>query len=319
MKKSYAGVAALCMSATVAYADCGDVSLSEPTFAGGTLSASIIKFFLEQGYGCSVTTMPGSSVTTLTSIAETGTPDILAEVAPNSAPVYYEMEAEGKVVTLSNVISEGYLEGWWVPKYLADAHPAVMTIDGILADPSIVGGMFHNCPNGWGCRVKNDNLKVAFEFEAAGLEVFDHGSGETLSSSMAAAYADEAPWFGYYWAPTAVMGRYEMVQVDMGEFDETAYNCMREPDCTNPQRTSFKTSPAVLAATRDFEQREPDVADMLKRLSLTNADKQILLAWQEDNNASSDETAVYFIQNFQDVWSGWLNDAALEKLSPLLK
>jgi glycine betaine/proline transport system substrate-binding protein len=48
-----------------------------------------------------------------------------------------------------------------------------------------------------------------------GLERFQHGSGETLQTSIAAAYADKAPWFGYYWAPTAVLGKYPMVRVEV--------------------------------------------------------------------------------------------------------
>ena len=56
-------------------------------------------------------------------------------------------------------------------------HPELKTIDGILANPDKVGGRFHNCPVGWGCRIVNDNLKVVQKLEANGVEVFDHGSG----------------------------------------------------------------------------------------------------------------------------------------------
>jgi glycine betaine/proline transport system substrate-binding protein len=43
-----------------------------------------------------------------------------------------------------------------------------------------------------------------------------------------------------------------------------------------------------------------------------------LLAWQDENNASADEVAAYFLQNYQDVWSGWLNDEARANLASLL-
>ncbi len=44
-----------------------------------------------------------------------------------------------------------------------------------------------------------------------------------------------------------------------------------------------------------------------------------VLAWRLDNTASYDEAAVYFLTNYQDVWTGWLNDAAREKLSAIIK
>jgi glycine betaine/proline transport system substrate-binding protein len=43
-----------------------------------------------------------------------------------------------------------------------------------------------------------------------------------------------------------------------------------------------------------------------------------LLAWAEENGASNEEAAVYFLKNNPDVWSEWLSDEAREKLSVLL-
>jgi len=83
------------------------------------------------------------------------------------------------------VISDGGQENWWIPAYLAEAHPELTTIEGVLANPDLVGGQFHNCPDGWGCRIANDNLIQAFDFESKGMDVFNHGSGETLAAALA--------------------------------------------------------------------------------------------------------------------------------------
>ena len=31
--------------------------------------------------------------------------------------------------------------------------------------------------------------------------------------------SDNEPWFGYYWGPTAVLGKYKMTKVDIGPVD----------------------------------------------------------------------------------------------------
>ena len=320
MNKLYISLLTTCLSASPVFADCGKVSISEPNWASGALVTSISKFLMEQGYGCSVTTMPGGSTPTLASIAETGQPDLVAELYPTSAPAFYEMEAEGKIVSLGFVLATGATEGWWVPEYLVDEYPDLAKIEGILANPSLVGGMFHNSPTGWGSRVKSDNLHIAFGFKEAGIKVFDHGSGETLAGSIGSAYENKEPWFGYYWGPTAVMGRYPMVHVDLGPFDQEIYDCVNTKECENPQRTSFgNNSPAIIGAVPDFSSREPEAAALMSNVGFTNPEMQGLLAWQDDNNASTDETMAYFIENHSDKWSTWINQAAKDKLSALIK
>jgi glycine betaine/proline transport system substrate-binding protein len=44
-----------------------------------------------------------------------------------------------------------------------------------------------------------------------------------------------------------------------------------------------------------------------------------VLAWQEENKASADEAAVYFLNKYSSVWSKWLNDDARKKLKALIK
>lgn len=41
-------------------------------------------------------------------------------------------------------------------------------------------------------------MNRVIDMEGNGIEVFNHGSGETLATAIAFAYADQAPWFGFY-------------------------------------------------------------------------------------------------------------------------
>lgn len=298
---------------------CEEVSITEMNWASGQVVTAVSKFLMEQGYGCKVTKVPSATVTAVASMSETNKPDIGTEIWVNSAPLYTKLVEQGKVKTLGNVLSDGGEENWWIPKYLADKHPELKTIDGVLKNPKLVGGMFHNCPDGWGCRIANDNLKQAFKLEANGIKVFDHGSGETLSTSLASAYAEKKPWFGYYWAPTAVLGKYDMVKVDMGPHIPEVHACNAKKDCQSPGKSSYPSAPVLTSATTSFAEREPEVAAMMGKVSFTNAQMGELLAWKEDNKKTADETAVYFLTKYKDVWGGWLNDAAKAKLAALLK
>lgn len=322
MKLKLLGATALIaggLSATSAAADCGDVSITQMDWASSQVVTAVAAFLMEQGYGCNVQQVPSSTVPALTSLAETGEPDILTEVWANSTPAYEGLLAEGKLVELTHVLSDGGVEGWWIPQYLAESNPELTTWEGIMANPAAVGGKFHDCPSGWACDIINNNNLKAAGAEAGGLERFQHGSGETLQTSIAAAYADQAPWFGYYWAPTAVLGKYPMVQVKVPEYNAEGHTCNGSADCANPVFSAYPTAKVVTAVSGAFMEREPEVAELLKNVAFTNAQMGEVLAWRLDNNASNEEAAVYFLTNYKDVWADWLNDGAKAKLSAILQ
>ena len=310
---------ALTASATSAMAECGEVSITEMDWASSQVVTAVASFLMEQGLGCTVQKVPSSTVPALTSLAETGEPDILTEVWANSTPSYGPLLEEGKLVELADVLSDGGVEAWWIPAYLAESNPELTTWEGIMANPAAVGGKFHDCPSGWACDIINNNNLKAANIEGSGLERFQHGSGETLQTSIAAAFEEKAPWFGYYWAPTAVLGKYPMVQVEVPAYDETAHACNGDVDCATPGFSAYPASKVVTAASQAFVDREPEAAALLANVSFTNAQMGEVLAWRLDNNASNEEAAVYFLSSYKDVWADWLNDEAKANLAALLK
>ncbi len=299
--------------------DCGEVTITEMDWASATIVTAVAKFLMTAGYGCTVTTVPSASNPALASIAETGEPDILTEIWTNGAPAYKGLIESGKITELTEVLSDGGVEGWWVPDYLLEKHPELATLDGIKANPELVGNRFHNCPEGWTCKVVSTNMAIAAGFEEAGIEDFIHGSGETLATSIASAFEDKAPWFGYYWAPTSILGKYPMTLIEMGPHDPDGHACNSNDDCASPVVGAFPKSIVTTVVSDTFMAENAAVTDMMRKLSFTNSEMGEVLAWQEEKSASADEAAAYYLTNYKDSWSGWINDAAKEKLSALLK
>ena len=222
---------------------------------------------MEQGYGYDVTAVPSDTTPAMTSLSENNEPEIVSELWTNSAgDAYQKLKADGKIEELGSVLDPGGVEGWWLPTYLVEAHPELATIEGVMANPELVGGMFNNCPDGWGCRIVNNNLIRAFNLEDSGVEVFNHGSGETLATSMAAAYENEEPWFGYYWGPTPPLGMFDMTSVDLGGYDAEAVAPLRNADAPNPKASSFSAAPVAAIVTKDFTTSHPDIAAMMGKV-----------------------------------------------------
>ncbi|SFD95651.1 glycine betaine/proline transport system substrate-binding protein [Sulfitobacter brevis] len=307
-------------SAALAQEQCGEVTITQMNWDSAAIVTSVSKFLMEQGYGCDVTAVPSDTTPAMTSLSENNEPDIVTELWTNSAGDAYEkLKADGKIEELGSVLEPGGVEGWWLPTYLVEAHPELATIEGVMANPELVGGMFNNCPDGWGCRIVNDNLIRAFNLEDSGIEVFNHGSGETLATSMAAAYESEEPWFGYYWGPTTPLGMFDMTSVDLGGYDAEAFAPLQNADAPDPKASSFPAAPVLTIVTKDFMTSHPDIAAMMGKVTFKTETMSQLLAWKQDNNASNEEAAVYFLKNNPDEWSGWINEAATAKLAALLK
>ncbi len=300
--------------------DCGDISIAQMGWASAEVITEVAKFLLEQGYGCTVALVNSDTIPAITSVAENGEPDVVTDLWLNSAgEAYTRLEDAGTMVRLANVLEPGGVEGWWIPTYLAEAHPELTTIEGIMANPELVGGQFNNCPDGWGCRVVNDNLVRALDLESSGIEVFNHGSGETLASSMGAAVTDEAPWFGYYWGPTVPLGKYDMTRIEIGAYDEAAFAPLQNPDAPDPQVSDFPAAPILTSVTADFVETNPEQAEFFRNMVFETDVMSQLLAWQDENTASAEEVAVHFLTSYPDVWSEWLSEDARGELSALFQ
>jgi glycine betaine/proline transport system substrate-binding protein len=307
-------------TAVMAQDQCGEVTITQMNWDSAAIVTAVSKFLMEQGYNCDVTVVPSGTTPAITSLAENNEPNIVTELWVNSAgDAYKKLIDEGKIEELTSVLEPGGVEGWWLPTYLVEAHPELATIEGVMANPELVGGMFNNCPDGWGCRIVNDNLIRAFDLEDKGIKVFNHGSGETLATSMSAAYQSKKPWFGYYWGPTTPLGKFEMTSVDLGKYDEAIHTANQNANTPAPKASSFPAASVVTSVTKDFMKSHPAITDLMSNVTFKNDTMSQLLAWKEDNNASNEEAAVYFLKNNQDEWRDWINDAAKVKLAALLK
>jgi len=329
MKKILAVLPLIAMG-TSAYAadECGSISIADMNWNSATLIAHVDKFILENGYGCDAELVPGDTMPTGTSMIEKGEPDIAPEMWSNSMRKALDKGVEeGRLRFAGQSLSDGGEEGFWVPKYMVEKDPSLATIEGVIAhakefehpeDPDL--SAFYTCPAGWNCQISAGNLFKALNLADAGFDLVDPGSGAGLSGSIAKAYTREEPWFGYYWAPTAVLGKYEMVKVDFGSgADQEEFNtCTTAEDCENPKVTMYPPSLVQTVTTEGFAARAPEAYSYLANRSFTNAEMNKLLAWMEDNQADGDVAMEHFLTKNSDTWTAWVSEDAAAKIKDAL-
>ncbi|TWI33814.1 ABC transporter substrate-binding protein [Paracoccus sulfuroxidans] len=323
-----ASAALLGASASLA-AECGQVTIASMNWQSAEVLSNIDKLILSEGYGCDAEIIIGDTVPIITSMVEKGQPDIAPEGWVDLLPEVVENGLkEGKLIQGAAALKDGGVQGWWIPKYLADANPEIKTIADALKHPELFPdpenpgkGAIFNGPQGWGGTVVTTQFYKAYGAEAAGFTLVDPGSAAGLDGSIARAYEQKQGWLGYYWEPTALMGKYDMVRLGFGaEADPEAWQaCNTNADCPDPKPNAWPTDRVVtLVATPFAERAGEDVMTYLNTRAWDNATVNKLMAWMTDNQATGEEGARQFLQENEQIWTQWVPAEVAEKVKSAL-
>ncbi|CAN7279982.1 ABC transporter substrate-binding protein [Rhizobium sp. LjRoot30] len=310
-------------------ADCGSITIASMNWQSAEVISNLDKIILNEGYGCSAEITVGDTVPTITSMAEKGEPDIAPEAWIDLLPeVVKKGTEEGRIVKVGSPLPDGGVQGWWIPKYLADAHPDIKTIPDMLKHPELFPdpedsskGAIFNGPQGWGGTVVTAQLYKAFAADKAGFNLIDTGSAAGLDGSIAKAYERKQGWVGYYWAPTALLGKYEMVRLDYGVAEDPAEwkRCNTVADCADPKPNAWPVDTIVTLVAKPFSEKAgPEVMDYLKKRSWSNQTLGQLMSWMTDNQASGEDGAKHFLSENPDIWKAWVTPEAAEKIQSSL-
>ncbi|WP_415182770.1 glycine betaine ABC transporter substrate-binding protein [Phaeovulum sp.] len=305
-------------------ADCGmagTVTIAEMTWLSSSSLAHIAQRIMADGYGCDAQLVPGDTVPTATSMLTRGQPDVAPELWVSTAQtIWDQMLEKGNVYKASDIFGSGGTEGWWIPDYLAAAHPEIKSVEDlkanweVFAEPANPGqGRLYGCPPGWGCEIITNNLFKALSLNET-FELFSPGSGENLKASFARASTRKQPIVGYYFGPSDVIGKYNLVRLEMPESDPEKFNCLTDANCADPQLTGWAVGEVAVAVVSSLKERAPDVAEFLSHMQVPNAELSALLAHADDNRLTPEDTATYFLKNYDAIWSAWVPADAAERI-----
>ena len=313
---------------------CGKLVIAEQNWASAELMANVDKIILEEGYGCDVELVPGATMPTFTSMNDKGTPDMNPEQWANA--VYTPLKkavSEKRLIIANKAPITGLGEGWWLNPAALEKHPELkgMTAVQILERPDLFPdkedpskGAFMGCPAGWGCQLANANLYRAFEMEKKGWKLIDPGSAAGLHGSIAKASDSGEPWFGYYWNPTSMVGKYNLQPVDFGvpfAGRDNWDNCitLAEQDCASPKPTAWTKSEVNSIVSANFAKTGgKDVLSYVEKRTYPGTVMNGMLVYMADNQAKGSDAAVEFLIKHEDVWTKWVSSDAAKKIKKSL-
>ncbi len=224
----------------------------------------------------------------------------------NFMEVYDKAIASGDIVDLGQNMPDAP-QGWWIPRYLtegADAPaPDLKSVADLpkywklFKDPEDPAkGLVYMGTAGWSATKVSEDI-----FKQYGLaDTFNQGvpgSSAALAATMVGAYKQRKPWVGYYWAPTPILGKLDMVRLKGSEFEPALVNKL---------------------VSRSLTEKAPEVAAFLKNYKTTVAENNEFLSVMDDNKWSSGQTALWFLKNKKDVWTAWVSADVAAKVNAAL-
>jgi glycine betaine/proline transport system substrate-binding protein len=218
----------------------------------------------------------------------------------NWLDVYEKFTSSGEIIDLGKNLPDGP-QGWYVPRYVIEGDPErgieamapdLKTSEDLprywelfrdKEDPT--KGLIYLGISGWAITDSNEQV-----FVEKGLDKYFNkaipGSSAAVAATMDAAYRRGDPWVGYWWEPTAIMGRLDMVML---------------PD------TQFPPADINILVNSKLPERAPDIVEILKKYTTTVDMNNEFLAMKEKLGVEAEGAAVWFLKNREDVWTEWVS------------
>ncbi|NGP44785.1 ABC transporter substrate-binding protein [Bacillaceae bacterium SIJ1] len=285
----------------------------------------IAQTVLEEGYGYETDVTTGSTPATIQGLRD-GDIQVYMELwTDNVKEVYEEATEAGEIETLATNFNDNE-QGLFVPTYVIEGDPErgieplapdLKTVEDlknypeVFEDPEDPGrGRIINGPSGWAA-----SEAINDKFEAYGLEEtlnnFSPGSDAAIVADLVDAYEAGDGWVGYYWSPTAITAKYDLTLLEEPAYDEDIWN--------ETKATEFPPNDVVVAVHKDVPEQAPDIIEFLENYETSSALTEEALQYMNENDASTDEAALWWMKEHEDLWTGWVSEEVATKVKEALQ
>ncbi len=293
--------------------DKNEITLGEADWDSSVFHNEVARYIIENGYGTKVNTVPADTAIMISAL-KVGNMDVSLEIWSDNITAYDDDLANNKYEEVSINFADNE-QGLYIPAYLQVEYPGLVSVTDLLdyahlfPDPEgssksiIYGG-----PEGWSATTfLHAKMSLYGLDEIYNFKTID--SGATLSATLASAYAQEAPWVGYNWEPTWIMGLYDMVLLEDSEYDEADFAT---------GKGAFPSVDVTVVVRNGFQEDFPEIYDFFSKYKTSSAITSEALLYMQENSVEADVAAIWFLNNYKDLWSQWVPEDIFNKINETL-
>ena len=289
---------------------------------------AIAQYIIEKGYG-----YPTEAVTLDTPVLMVSLPDGEIDVSletwtQNLVEWYEEETAAGTIEHVSDIL-EGGPQFWMIPQWVHEEY-GINTVDDmkehweLFKDPEDpTKGAFINSKIGWQCTSINEVKMESYSLTEY-YNIITAGAAGAADAALLGAQKKGDPVFGYYWAPTALMGMYDWYVLEEPEYDEDVWNniyAALEDESLRPvaEGCEYPSKPLANIIWSGLRDKAPDVVAFFEKyvIGLDRVNKAA--AWSLENEISDyEKTAIWFLREYDSLWKTWVTTDAYNKVKNAL-
>jgi len=240
---------------------------------------------------------------------------------------YNEAIAAGEIENLGPTM-EPAPSFWMIPQWVHEEHNINSVEDmkeqwELFEDPADPNkGLFINCPIGWQCQMIN-----RIKLEAYGLTEYYNIIEPTAGAqeaALAGAQKKHQPVFGYYWAPTALMGMFDWYILEETEYDPDVWDKIQaaiEDESLRPldEACAYEAVSPVNSVWSGLRDMAPDVVALFEKMNIGLELTNKSAAWAKENEVQDwNKVGVWYLRNNEDRWKTWVTDDAYKKIKTAL-
>jgi glycine betaine/proline transport system substrate-binding protein len=276
-------------------------------WTGALVNAAIAERIIERRLGYPVDAVPVADVSAILDDLGAGRLDAILELWPSSLEERErETIASGVLADLGPLGVEGKI-GWYVPRYVAEGELGVDSWE-VLLDPTVTAAFAVASTGDRGRFLGTDPGYEQYDEELIDelglpLTVEYSGSDAATAAEVDAAVAAERPILLYWWTPTALVARNDLVNVALPPRTD---ECVADLEGGGPARCDYPVEVLFKLGSPELASRAPEVDRFLRALRLTTDDQLGLIDQVENRGLTVDEAVDAWVAANQARWEAWL-------------
>jgi len=284
------------------------ITLAVNPWTGSAVNAYVAKAVIECNLGVPVEIVKVDESPTWVGLDD-GTIDAVLEVWPSGHAADYQTYITDKksVVDLGKLGPNAKI-GWYVPKFVIDAHPELATWEG-FKNPELAK-LFATAESGdEGQFLMGDPSYVTYDEQIIAnlglpLKYVVAGSEAALLAAIDQSVADQKPLLMQFWQPHWKQSKVDLVEVKLPEVTDACAASAAASDgkyaCDYPVDELYK------AASAKLESKNAKVFALLQKLQLTTDQQNAIAAAVDGDGMDPAAAAQQWVDANKAVWQAWL-------------